>query len=1040
MQDNRDKLYDNLVKSGKVSESEIGTRDQFKSAIKDEASAAKFHDNLLKAGFNNEEIGDSKSFYSSIASDFKSSNASPHVSQYVEGTGKNTKVFGMPYAVFQNLKPESKAYYYQEEQRKRAEAQANEIQKRAEGQYGAAVNSEIDKRNKFSTEHPILSAFANVASEGTGGQMNAIESSTPVMNAKAAINKAKDVKEVIDTSRRKANGTNALKELGRGFYDKAKKSGTWDFGISDMKENGALLSAAMKKEKGEPLNDSEKTLLESAALEALSDEKFMKDVGMPYRIGSGTAESASYMKDFLLSGGLQGLGKVAVGKFGTEAAEKTTGQIIKNAILRTAGDLVGAAGMSSTIHAGNVVSDALARKTGDVKFSQDKEGRAQFVGTEGGETTPKAIGKAFASNTINDFSEMLGEYFAPAIGKVGDVISSTKPFQALKATKVGEMLNKVSTSDWAKTVNDFEKNAQFHGTFGEYAEEVAGNAMNAAIVGDQSWSDVVDPQQNVETFLSVSLMSGIMSSSKAIGYRKPKLEAERKLSQAEDEANNIYGSQFGEIKSALENASVEDRKDYLSKVSSSSMDEGKKKAIFNFVGRLTELEGMNEAEQKAEQEGSVPEGIERNKSEIYTGFEEAKKRVESVPQEELDYYEAHPEKLPESRNQDLIEDYLTAKSDFDGYLNHVSNKIQTAKDNARKQVEGVANPEMNAIVRVSSKASGQPTHVVGGTLAFDDEGNVDERQSSPVIYYLDEEGKRKMAPPSMFSSLIDSTPIEDMASQAEQDAEQQVVEQEEAELPQEAPTLEIGSSITTSEGVTGEVTRFTPEGEVVISDGQHDYVVSSDNILSINGQSPTTPDAQRENVQEPQNINTSVNGDKNNILSEDVGLNKSTPSDEQSNSSKETPAEQEENTLPLDKDGNVDYKQISDPTIYAKALKKEFGEDALSIVEEDIANQQKQLSHAEKKGNAIEKARAKKRINQELSRLEKIKGLLSPQKESDTPHDITTDEEYADWAADNSDDPIELAGAYGVAKEQSSHENTLLPWQRELLGRKVISS
>jgi hypothetical protein len=50
MQDNRDKLYDNLVKSGKVSESEIGTRDQFKSAIKDEASAAKFHDNLLKAG------------------------------------------------------------------------------------------------------------------------------------------------------------------------------------------------------------------------------------------------------------------------------------------------------------------------------------------------------------------------------------------------------------------------------------------------------------------------------------------------------------------------------------------------------------------------------------------------------------------------------------------------------------------------------------------------------------------------------------------------------------------------------------------------------------------------------------------------------------------------------------------------------------------------------------------------------------------------------------------------------------------------------
>lgn len=1039
MQDNRDILYDNLIKSGKVNESQIGTKEQFKNAIKDENSAAQFHDNLLKAGFGQEEIGDSKLFYNSIASDFKPSNTSPHVSPYVEGTGENTKVFGMPYNVFKNLKLESKKYYYEEAQRTKAEAQANDIKGRAQSEYDKSVSGSMDEQIKAAQENPFLFAAMSSGMPGDVNQgiVQKAQTTPEALSSKAAIKKAENVQEVIDTSRRKANGTNTLKELGKGFYDKAKKLSTWDFGVSDMNENGALLSAAMKKEKGEPLDDSEKTLLESAALEALSDEKFRKDVSMPYRMGATTAESASYMKDFLLSGGLQGLGEAAVKKFGTEAAKKTTGQIIKNAILRTAGDMVGAAGMSSTIHAGNVIGDTFNREVGDVQFNQDKEGNAQFAGTQGGEAMPKAATKAFAANTINDFSEMVGEYFAPAIGKAGDVIASTKPFKALKATKVGDMINRMSTSDWAKAVNDFEKNAQFHGAFGEYAEEVVGNAMNAAIVGDQSWSDVVDPKQNVETFLSVSLMSGIMSSSKAIGYRKPKLEAERKLSQAESEANNVYGSQFGEIKSALENASVEDRKDYLSKVASSSMDEGKKKAIFNFVGRLTELEGMNEAEQKAEQEGSVPEGIERNKSEIYANFEDAKKKAESIPQEELDYYEAHPEKLPESQSQDVIEDYLTAKSDFDGYLNHVSNKIQTAKINARKQVEGVANPDMNAIVRVSSKNSDQPTHVVGGTLVFDDEGNVDEQQSSPVIYYLDEQGKRKMAPPSTFASLVDSTPIENMASQAEQDAEQQVVEQEEAELPQEAPTLEVGSNITTSTGITGEVTRFTPEGEAVVSDGQQDYIVPSDNILSINGQSTDSSTIDENNKEEPQNINTSVSDEENNILSNNKSSDETIPSVKQSNLSETAPAEQKEDAFPLDKDGNVDYKQIGDPETYAKALKKEFGEDALPIVEEDITNQQKQLSHAEKKGNAIEKARAKKRINQELSRLESIKSLLSPQKENEVPNNITTDEEYADWAAENSDDPTELAAAYGVAKEQSSHENTLLPWQRELLGRKI---
>ena len=69
--DKRDELYNNLINSGKVSEAEIGSLDDFKAAITDEASARLFHQNLMNSGiFSADEIGDEDEFYSSISSDF----------------------------------------------------------------------------------------------------------------------------------------------------------------------------------------------------------------------------------------------------------------------------------------------------------------------------------------------------------------------------------------------------------------------------------------------------------------------------------------------------------------------------------------------------------------------------------------------------------------------------------------------------------------------------------------------------------------------------------------------------------------------------------------------------------------------------------------------------------------------------------------------------------------------------------------------------------------------------------------------------------
>lgn len=73
MNDKRDELYKNLIGSGKVTEAEIGTIDEFKAAITDEESARVFHKNLMGSGiFSADEIGSEDDFYGSIGSDFAS--------------------------------------------------------------------------------------------------------------------------------------------------------------------------------------------------------------------------------------------------------------------------------------------------------------------------------------------------------------------------------------------------------------------------------------------------------------------------------------------------------------------------------------------------------------------------------------------------------------------------------------------------------------------------------------------------------------------------------------------------------------------------------------------------------------------------------------------------------------------------------------------------------------------------------------------------------------------------------------------------------
>ena len=75
-----------------------------------------------------------------------------------------------------------------------------------------------------------------------------------------------------------------------------------------------------------------------------------------------------------------------------------------------------------------------------------------------------------------------------------------------------------------------------------------------------------------------------------------------------------------------------------------------------------------------------------------------------------------------------------------------------------------------------------PVNIVGGFVVFDDEGFVDKKKSSQTIYYLDEDGKRKMASPDKFGELVSRKPLADAYAEALGNVENDILIQEENDL------------------------------------------------------------------------------------------------------------------------------------------------------------------------------------------------------------------------------------------------------------------
>ena len=511
------------------------------------------------------------------------------------------------------------------------EQQLKDAGKRAEEEFTNSSDVRTLTSDNASLGKKMLSAFRLSMSTGPSesnsvapqsSQVYAMYNTAEFQDLRAAQRKLRDAKRIIAEADHNAqHGTfgdwlerSFAGGAARGFAQKATDIDTWDFGLTDLIDNEGLKMALDAADRGEHLTKSQQALLDATVIEMAVNTYFGSEVGRGYKAGSVTAESLPFMLEIMINPAA-GIGESMSAKM-TRYALKRFG---KAAVKKEGKKYAARKGMEIT---GRVVGDALvgaptmAATTGAVRTTADAFERMNNAKLAGEEMSfGEAFGKAFANTTIENYSEMIGAYFKPLAGATGEGltrIATSKAGSKIGLNRVHDFIENVGASDVARLVTDFEKHARWNGVFGEYAEEVVGGVMNAIIVGDQTLdadpeTGVFNLDQNIDTFLGVSLLGGFMSGVKTAGYRTPKYQARKAMNEADNVCRSAFENEdvnWDAIRATLSTGNVAEVKAALQDIATNpDYTEEQKRAVMDYASKATAYKGMLTAEQKRRASG-----------------------------------------------------------------------------------------------------------------------------------------------------------------------------------------------------------------------------------------------------------------------------------------------------------------------------------------------------------------------------------------------------------------------------------------------------
>nr|DAP81721.1 MAG TPA: DNA methylase [Caudoviricetes sp.] len=596
----------------------------------------------------------------------------------------------------------------------------------------------------------------------------------------------------------------------RGLVQAVGSTSTWDMGKSDLFNNLATYKAVKHAEKSrfDNLTQDEKDLLNTIAYTNAVNAESAEHIGRGYKAGQVTGESLPFMAEMILNpsssigvGAQKALTRYAINKFGKEALKKAAKKYVAAKVgARVLGDAAGSMLMSATTGQGRVTADALNRLTGDAKYSVDEAGRIKYDGQENQEDgVMTAYLKAFGAQTIENHSEMLGEYFAPVLGLAGKAVTN-----AANKTKLGKVtldnVNKfidgIGATNTGKFLTGLEKSAKWNGTIGEYAEEVAGNIENALIVGDNTLdtnkdTGVFNLDQNIDTFLGVGLMGGFFAGAKTLSYRGPKRQALNEMSEAGkaiDSAlsgNHQWQEQWGKWRNTLLVGTDEKKKSTLREVmDNKELPMNFRMGVLNFVKAAQKYEGLSRAQESKIQDGEQdpdaaaydrsyddgydttdPEEMSNAKAKLDVARQNLAQSMGIDDMNEIDDTIGDPIRYIEEQKHmgnteglQPVLDYANAKSVYDGMVQRVRDDIDSKIEESNALVDSHTNRTDGMIHPVTMKLKDednneQTAYVISGNLVLNDDSSINDEQSDNSIVIMDaESGKLQMVSPSAIHS------------------------------------------------------------------------------------------------------------------------------------------------------------------------------------------------------------------------------------------------------------------------------------------------
>ena len=895
MEDNKTRvLYDRLTQDGY----DIGDFDSFSKNVQDEAKRKSLYETITNDGY---DVGDFDSFSSKLVArsqeepvtNVTTQNVQPQVQPVQDmpsydpktqgyildnvpdmfrSKGNNLATRPLPQQdLFENNPSDlvRKIGIDQQQRVDKYNENASRIDLKSQiDRITQDVDSQIRERGEKLRNENKNSWWMDIP-RGSGGAISTIRSSSndgrlsdeTYRQLNAAKSLVDDSQKTIQEATREDKG-NIMSQLGRGLKDYTFDVDTWSQGVTKIAKDMDVKSVLDKADNGEELTKAEQSLLDAFVTNMAVNAYYGQNLGSFYKAGRATAESIPFMLEFAINPISSTGNKMAksILKYGLKKFGKAAGSKAAKVAARLATDTAAAAGMTATTGAVRTIDDAVNRMSGDVKYNMDN-GFLKYSGRENQKSFGQAIGKAAVMNTLENQSEMIFNAFRGT----GEILQKALPggvksfLSGIAKSKPGKIFNEIANNP---TLKELAAKTQFHGIGEEYLEEVYNNIVSVPL-GEMSFEQATDLDQNIDTFLGLlptSLAFGMIG---AGGYASEKYRNYRDMRQFEKMMEES-GEDWAGVREALQDADIETARNMVKDVLSSPMSPDMKKNAIKYISSVLQEQTLQEADKQM-----MPEEIAFEKKNIINNLNETRSKI-SLNDEELNAiinseegYQAIISQFdPETANN--IMKYKQAYDDFVNYNYWVQDQADNARRQAEAQVESLTNATTGTIMRVNSGLSTNPVNVLRGNLVFDNEGKVDENQSDKTIYYMSEDGRVKMAPVSMFSSLVDNTPAEEMIQRAGNDAQEEVLQAEEAQInsipAQEQQPIEPETRFTMG-GNNYEVNRVTPDGyEVYLLDENgtpaQSQLMSDEEIRNaINGQQPanaeeTQPSVTEQTVQE----------------------------------------------------------------------------------------------------------------------------------------------------------------------------------------------